>query len=378
MKVLFFSPYFYPYTSGLTTYPLKILSFLAKKNQITILTFPHDNKLASKEKVGRLNIIRLSYWFKISKGFISPQSFKYFVKGAEKNDLIILNLPNFEGLFLALVGKLLRKKIISIFHCSVYLGDDFVSRIISFFLNVSVFIQFLLSDTVVGYTDDYVNNLWLGKVFKKKINTVLPPVEKLSINQTKLNKYIKDKDDNLWIGFAGRIAKEKGIEYLIEAVSNIKAEFPKIELVFAGPYGKDVAGEDNYYKKIIKLLKERRIVYHFFGNLKNGELGAFYKAINVLILPSINKTEAFGMVQVEAMLLETPVIATNLPGVRIPIKLTKIGLIVEPKNSSQLSKAIEEINNNKHKFVNDKLIVNCEKIFDIKKTYRFYEKLLVI
>lgn len=376
MKLLFFSPYFYPYTSGLTTYPLKILDFLSKENQITVLTFPHKKKLLKHEKIGRLDIVRLPYWFKISKGFISPQSIYYFIHKAWKNDLIILNLPNFEGLFLAFIGKLLGKKIISIFHCSVYLGDDFISRIISFILNVSVFVQFLLSNTVVGYTDDYINNLWLGKIFRKKIQTVLPPVEKLFADRAKLNEFIKEKNNSLWIGFAGRLAKEKGIEYLIEATSQLKTKFPKVKLVFAGPYGKDVAGEDDYYKKIVRLLNEKRITYCFLGNLKNGELGSFYKAIDILVLPSINKTEAFGMVQVEAMLLGTPVIASNLPGVRAPIKLTKMGLIVDPKNSSQLNKTIEEIINDKHKFINDKLTKNCEKIFDINKTYHFYKKLV--
>ena len=51
-------------------------------------------------------------------------------------------------------------------------------------------------------------------------------------------------------------------------------------------------------------------------------MSSFYKSIDLLVLPSINQTEAFGMVQAEAI-AGTPVIAGNLPGVRIPIKLTK-------------------------------------------------------
>jgi glycosyltransferase involved in cell wall biosynthesis len=112
------------------------------------------------------------------------------------------------------------------------------------------------------------------------------------------------------------------------------------------------------------------------GNLSEKRLGAFYKAIDVLVLPSINSTEAFGMVQAEAMLLGTPVVATNLPGVKIPISLTKMGIIVEPKNEKQLAEAISEILKNRKKYTNKNLIKNAEKIFNIKNVYQFYDNLV--
>jgi len=115
----------------------------------------------------------------------------------------------------------------------------------------------------------------------------------------------------------------------------------------------------------------------FLGNLTAEQLSSFYKSINLLVLPSINQTEAFGMVQAEAMIAGTPVITSNLPGVRISIRLTKMGIIVETKNVEQISQAIEELINNKNKFSNGKLIKNAKKIFDINKTYAFYDELLL-
>ncbi|PJC33835.1 hypothetical protein CO048_02165, partial [Candidatus Roizmanbacteria bacterium CG_4_9_14_0_2_um_filter_35_15] len=200
----------------------------------------------------------------------------------------------------------------------------------------------------------------------------------LKINQKKLNDLVNLKRNKIWIGYAGRIASEKGLEYLIQSLT--PAGWPnglpagEIELVFAGPYGKDVAGENKYFQKIITLLKENKIKYRFFGNLSGGDLSAFYKTIDILTLPSINQTEAFGMVQVEAMLLGTPAIASNLPGVRVPIRLTKMGILVEPKNSQQISEAIIKILKNKNKFSNEFLINKAKKIFNIKKTYHFYDK----
>lgn len=377
VKILFFSPYFYPYTSGVTTYPLKILTYLAKKNEVTVLTFLYDEKLSNSStllRTSQLSIIRMPYWFKISKGFISPQSLIYFFKYAKKTDLIILNQPNFEGLFLAIIAKIFRKKIVSIFHCQVFLEGNFLTKVINFVLNLSMKVQLYLSDKIVVYTKDYVDSL---PYFKKLINktiSVLPPIEKSVFDNKYLDKLIKLKKNNIWIGYAGRISSEKGLEYLIEAMKQLNNE--TITLIFAGPYGKNVAGENVYYEKIITLLKKFKINYLFLGNLTSKQLSAFYKSINVLVLPSINQTEAFGMVQAEAMLAGTQVIASNLPGVRIPIRLTKMGIIVEPKNIDQLSQAIKDVLKNKNKFVNDKLIKNTQEIFDIKKVYKFYDRLL--
>ena len=185
----------------------------------------------------------------------------------------------------------------------------------------------------------------------------------------------REKRKAIWIGYVGRIAAEKGIEYLVQSIKRLNF-LPKIKLVFAGPNPEKVVGEKKYWNKIKKQLEDLKIKYLFFRDLSDKKLGAFYDAVDVLVLPSTNRTEAFGMVQVEAMLWGTPVVATNLPGVRVPIKLTKMGLLVEPKNSKQLSEAILTIIKNRKKYSNEKLIKNAKKIFNPRKTYQFYDDLV--
>lgn len=381
MKILFFSPYFYPYISGITISPRRIIDYLSKKNKITVLTFLYDKKLSNPStslRESQLTVMRMRYWFRISKGFISPQSILYFIKETTKTDLVILNQPNFEGLFLALTAKMFRKKAISIFHCQVFLEGNLLTKVINFVLNTSMKTQLNLSNKIVVYTKDYIDSLPYFKNLKNKTIEILPPIEKVKEEKSFLDKLIKLKKNNIWVGYAGRISSEKGIEYLVQSINRLYTYYKNIVLIFAGPYGKDVAGEDDYYKKIVELLKKFRIEHMFLGNLTSKQLSSFYKSINMLVLPSINQTEAFGMVQAEAMLAGTPVVASDLPGVRIPIKLTKMGLIVEPKNIDQLSQAIKNILENKNKFTNKKLVKNAQKIFDIKKTYKFYDKILTL
>ena len=93
-------------------------------------------------------------------------------------------------------------------------------------------------------------------------------------------------------------------------------------------------------------------------------------------MPSVNQTEAFGQVQVDAMMLGTPVITTNLPGVRVPVRETKMGIIISSEDSLKLARAIQEIVKNKSTYSNSTLVQHARKIFDINKTYEFYDTLL--
>lgn len=374
MKILFFSPYFYPYISGLTVYPQRILNHLSKKHHVTVLTFNH---LTNSLKISnfKLKIISLPYWFKISKGFISPPSLIKFWRHGRSADIIILNQPNFEGLFLAIFARILRKKIISIVHCQVFLPKSFFNLIINFFLNLSFYLQLWISNIIVPTTQDYADSLLFGRLFNYKIKPIYPPIIKPAISPQFINELSRQKKE-FWVGYVGRMASEKGLEYLVQSFNRLKEKVKNIRLVFAGPDPAKIVGENSYWLKLAEQLREQKINYLFFKDLTDDQLGAFYKIIDVLILPSVNQTEAFSMVQVEAMLLGTTVVTTNLPGVRVPIKLTKMGLLVEPKNSKQLTKAIITILKNKNKYPNPKLVENVQHIFDIKKTFQFYDDLV--
>jgi glycosyltransferase involved in cell wall biosynthesis len=378
VNILFFSSYFHPYVSGLTTYPKTILSFLAKKNNITVLTFPHKPDLSAEDKLStdenEIIIKRMPSLFQVSKGYISPQSVGLFWSELNKTDRVILNMPNFEGLSLAILAFVRNKPIICIYHCNVTLGNDLMSRIINVFLNLSVWVQLSLSTTIIAYTRDYVQSIGMMHQFKHKITYTLPPMRQPSVDEEVLKTFLSKKKKKVWIGYAGRIAREKGIEYLVQAIKKLNRH--DIEIVFAGPYGKDVAGENPYYEHIVSLLDKSGIPYTFLGNLEGGRLGAFYKAIDILTLPSINQTEAFGIVQAEALMTGTPVIASNLPGVRVPIQKTGMGIIVEPKNSNDLADAVRAILAKPSNYASSKMQTNAQNIFDIKKTYKTFEKIL--
>jgi glycosyltransferase involved in cell wall biosynthesis len=156
MKILFFSSYFYPYTSGLTTYPWKILNHLSRNHQVIVLTFNHkENKLKNlkihppnrRVKNSKLKIIYLPYLFRLFKGFISPQSFFYFFKEVKNTNLVFFNQPNVEGLPLMLLAKIFKKKTLSLLHCFLETNKrNLLDYLIIKLANKVVELQLLLSD----------------------------------------------------------------------------------------------------------------------------------------------------------------------------------------------------------------------------------------
>jgi glycosyltransferase involved in cell wall biosynthesis len=91
--------------------------------------------------------------------------------------------------------------------------------------------------------------------------------------------------------------------------------------------------------------------WSFLGVLSPEELSAFYPNCDVVVLPSLNSTESFGLVQVEAMLCGTPSIASNLPGVRQPVRQTDMGEVVPVGDAGALAEALIAVLGNRSDYV---------------------------
>lgn len=377
MRIVCISTYFFPYISGLTQYPYRLFIHLAKKgHHIQVVTFRHANNLLKNERVDGIDIERTNYWFKISKGFFAPFFLFSIFKKVTQAEVVIINQPSIEGISAIILGRILGKKVISFYHCRLQTNRAFLQKMINHTVNFVVFIELSLSHVIIATSADYIKKT-LVNIFNYKITIIMPPIIPCSVSSKRYTHFIRQKANHTWIGFCGRISSEKGLEYLIKAYEYIRKSISSAKFVFAGPLGHEVVGEEWYYQKIQKLLNDKSIPHLFLGRLRNDEMGSFYKAIDCLVLPSVNNTEAFGMVQAEAMVQGTPVIATDLPGVRIPIQLTGMGLVVPQKNAHQLGLSIIRVITHRSQFTDTKLVEKAKKIFDPEVSYTAFIHVLV-
>src|SRR5690606_27492738 len=80
--------------------------------------------------------------------------------------------------------------------------------------------------------------------------------------------------------------------------------------------------------------------WKFLGSMSPAEMSAFYSNLDLLVVPSLNSTEAFGLVQIEAMMHGVRCVTSDLPGVRQPVRSHGMGSIYPIGDSSELSRQI--------------------------------------
>jgi glycosyltransferase involved in cell wall biosynthesis len=375
MRILISLSYYVPNISGLTNYAKILAEELSKKgHEITVLTSQHEENLLLHEKKNGVKIIRTPMTFRIGKGPIMLSfPFKAW-KHVRKADIVNCHLPQFESLILAFLAKVNRKELILTYQTDLSWSGGLLLKTSKVFLLISHFISAIIANKIIVLSEDYAMHSWFLKLFSKKLAYIYPPVKLIEPSGKALEIFetsIKLKRKYV-IGVLTRISPEKGIEYLLETIPFLRnALGDNFVIVIAGP-AKPI-GESSYIHKIDALFKKYNNFVEFMGNLKDEDLASFYKCLDVFVLPSINSTEAFGMVQVEAMLCGIPVIASELPGVRVPISVTKMGKLAKIKDPIDLANSIIEVLLNKKKYTIDKKYI--EKTFSLIKIVDLYEKL---
>lgn len=306
---------------------------------VSVLAMRHDPALPSTETADHVKIYRAVPLFRLSKGFVSWDWLRLAKTLVQTHDEIVIHAPQAEGVVLAALARWYKKRLVCLYHCDVVLPRGAGNRIIEMALRFCGWLTILLSDRVVTYTEDYARSHRLLQSVRTKLSYKIPPVS-IPKSDSSLMRRIRSAigSHTPVIGVAARLSEEKGIEYLLAALPLIHRTYPNACIVIAGPM--DPVGEAAYKQKMLSMVEIYKKHVVFVGSIPPQLMGSFYRCLDVLVLPSVNRTEAFGLVQVEAMLCGVPVVASDLPGVRVPVRITGMGLTVPIKNSSAIGRAV--------------------------------------
>jgi glycosyltransferase involved in cell wall biosynthesis len=141
--------------------------------------------------------------------------------------------------------------------------------------------------------------------------------------------------------FVGRLVEKKGIEYLLEAMPEIVKQLPMthLSIVGSGPL-------ENALKMQVHRLGISKVV-NFHGAVNYSQLPDHYRRATVFVAPSIvtalGDQEGLGLVLVEALACECPVVASDLPAIRDVIIHDHTGLIVPEKSPDALAKEVVKL-----------------------------------
>lgn len=177
-------------------------------------------------------------------------------------------------------------------------------------------------------------------------------------------KYYNNPDGN-FILYGGRFHKVKGIEYLIQAYSEICDTFNiDLRLVGGGP-------EEEYLKKLVKSKMIDKKV-KFIPFLDKKQFNECLSKCSVFVLPSLYET--FGVVMLEAMASSKPVIVSNISGPKDVIKHGYNGFFFEKANVEDLRKCLEFCLSYKDKTskIGKQAMISVQDQYDFKKITQAY------
>ena len=376
MRILTSLYYYRPHFSGLTVYTERLSrSLAARGHDVTILTSRYDRDLASFECVNGVQVRRANVALTISKGPIMPSIPYWAVRLIPEHDLVHLHVPQLDAAFFAILAKLYKKPIVLTYHCDLNLPATPLNRLANRASFIANGISAKLSDVVITNTQDYAEESTFLRRFLGKIKVIPPPIDVAPADAgvvESLKTRWNIRDDQQIIGMAARLATEKGAEVLARALPQVMKRYPNARVIFAGQY-QNVIGEETYARRLQPLIDELGDHWLFVGALPKDELAAFFSLCDLTVLPSLNSTESFGMVQVESMFLGTPVIASDLPGIRQPVKQTGMGQVFPPGDSQALAEAVIRMLSTPEKYLCD--IEELVQRFGSVRVAREYEDL---
>lgn len=351
MKVLIVLTYYRPHISGLTIYAERIAAALAKRgNDVTVLTSQFDPALPTEEILEGVRIIRVPVLMRLSKGVIMPKFGSLASKLVKENDVVQLHLPQFDAAGVALRGRLLRKPTVITYHCDLHLPPGLFNRVANIAVLLMNDLAAHFTHRIVTYTEDYARHSKYTQRFMKKVQVIAPPVVLPEIKEeqkTEFGRMHNPKGQHPVIGMAARFATEKGVEILLKAMPAIIERYPNALFQFVGPY-QHIIGEEQYFQRLQPEIEkfERSGNWKFLGSMSPAQMSGFYANLDLLVLPSLNSTEAFGLVQIEAMMNGVPCVTSNLPGVRQPVTVHGMGEIFSIGDSKELAeKALHVLEN---------------------------------
>jgi glycosyltransferase involved in cell wall biosynthesis len=288
-------------------------------------------------------VILLKAFPKVGNGGFLPQLFWRL-----KNfDVAYLHYPFFGALEIIWFLKKFfwKNKIKLIIH--FHMEPELSSPLLKFLSLPSCLIApslFKLADSIICASLDYAEANMPAGIFAANKNKIkeIP----FSVDTERFKPALQKPDDKKFkIVFVGGLDKAhyfKGIDVLLNALNLLNKENLNWQLTIVG--SGDL--QSQYEKQARDLGIADKII--FAGNVSEADLPKKYQEADCLVLPSINKGEAFGIVLLDAMATGIPVIASDLPGVR-KVFTEASGLKIKPGDAEDLKETIKFLMDNPEK-----------------------------
>ncbi|MBQ8350075.1 MAG: glycosyltransferase [Ruminococcus sp.] len=333
LRVLEVNKAYYPHIGGIETLVKQYSQELGTvcNADVKTLVCRDGRGKTTREKLDGVKLTRAG---SLGTYFSCPLSFSFirlFRKMTEEADVVHIHVP-FPLADAALLLSGFKGRVVVSWHSDVVKQK----KLMTFY---KPFMMKLLkrADCIITATKGHIDGSDYLPGFRRKCRIVpygITPEDYLLVERSPfLTGRLNDKK-NIKVFFTGRLVYYKGVDILLKAFTMTE----NCELFIAG------TGEMEQELKVFAKRNNIGKKVHFLGFLPDNELKQAYADCDIFVLPSVAKSEAFGIVQLEAMVYGKPVINTKLPsGVPYVSVHGKTGLTVPPSDAKALAEAINTL-----------------------------------
>jgi glycosyltransferase involved in cell wall biosynthesis len=337
MKIVQTPVRFYPFIGGVENYVYYSAREMVKLGHQVTVVCANEPYTKKEEIIDGIKVKRLSYFGKIANTNITPGMPLALLK--EEFDIIHTHIPTpWSADWSNIVSKLKKKPLVITYHNDI-IGDGVSSHIASFYNSTALKSLLNNADRIIITQPNYLQSSPYLEKYEDKIDVIPNGVD---VEKFKPVDVDKNKNTIFFLSLLDEFHKYKGLDYLLKALQQVKKVIPDVKLIIGG---KGVLLD--YYSKMANDMGLNNVEFH--GFIPDEKIAEYYSRSSVFVLPSISsKQEGFGIVALEALACETPVISTEIVGVASDVKKSKSGIIVPPMDVDELAGAIIKVLNDEN------------------------------
>lgn len=307
---------------------------------MTVLTTRHAPSLLCEETVEGVRVVRLEPLAGFSRGMIVPGLPFALARLLPHADVVQIHTPLPEALLVSGMARAAGVPVVMKHHGDVVMPSSVREKAIEAAAHAVLAGTARLAAAVTTYSDDYARASRLLSGVREKVRAIRPPVTLPEPDRAEATRWREELGlgGASVVGFAGRFVEEKGFDVLLRALPLLARRVPDVRLVFAG---EPRVHYERFFERCAGLVAAAGERLVLLGLLREAQrIADFHAMCDVFALPS--RSEMMALVQVEAMLAGTPVVASDIPGARVVVRETGYGLLCPPESPEALATALAE------------------------------------
>jgi rhamnosyl/mannosyltransferase len=329
MNVLQINKFYYPVRGGIERVVQQIAEGLQERCETTVLVCQQKGP-RTFDVVNGVTVHRAASLGVQFSTPLSPDFFSQFRRLRKQQDILHIHMPfPLADIAVWLFG--FRGKIVVWWH-----SDVVRQKKLLFFYKPFMHHLLQRADVIITATHGHIDGSAFLPRYKKKCVVIPFGVDSVLLERSA--QYLAQQtaceshsENPTFFLFVGRLVYYKGLPCLLDAMAKVPDAV--LDIIGDGPLELSLRAQAE------RLGIKNRV--HFNANLTDDELARTFAKCDVFVLPSIERSEAFGLVQIEAMAYEKPVINTRLSSGVPFVSLDGVtGITVEPGNSDELATAM--------------------------------------